>query len=321
MNRIERLLQPWRRRRWRPDRQRLEAFAALAPMTVVTGASEGIGYALACRFARGGHDVLLVARRADPLQRAASRISAECGVLAVALPLDVTSRAAIPAIEAALVRHSRYADVLINSAGIGLAGDFYQQAPDALLQLVDVNVRAVVSLSRHFLEGMRVRGRGGIVCLASLGAYAPGPYQAVYYASKAFVLSFSEAVAAEVAGEGVRVTALAPGPVNTSFHARMRAERALYRLLMPSASAAWVASAGYLGFVLGWRVVVPGPFSLALALALRVGPHRILSPIIGWLLRPRGAIGGPTGYARDGKEGRSSRDTESGKGDDAGSQG
>jgi short-subunit dehydrogenase len=297
MNGIERLLQPWRRRRWRPDPERLAAFAALRPMTVVTGASEGIGFALARRFAKGGHDLLLVARRPAPLERAACRISAECGVLAVPLPLDVTSSGAIAAIEAALAGRGRYADVLINSAGIGLAGCFHEQAPEALLQLIAVNVRAVTLLSRHFLEGMRVRGRGGIVNLASLGAFAPGPYQAVYYASKAYVLSFSEAVAAEVTGEGVRITALAPGPVGTAFHARMRAEHAFYRLLLPSASAPWVARTGYLGFVLGWRVVVPGPASLVLALALRLGPHRILSPIIGWLLRPRN---GPSTGLKDG---------------------
>ena len=111
------------------------------------------------------------------------------------------------------------------------------------------------------------------------------------------MLSFSEAVAAEVTGEGVRITALAPGPVGTAFHARMRAEHAFYRLLLPSASAPWVARTGYLGFVLGWRVVVPGPASLVLALALRLGPHRILSPIIGWLLRPRN---GPSTGLKDG---------------------
>jgi uncharacterized protein len=282
------LLQAWRRRSWRPDPERVAAYATLRPMTVVTGASEGIGYALARRFAKGGHDLLLIARREGPLQGAAARIGAEFKVLAVALPLDVTSGEAIAAIEAALARHSAYADVLINSAGTGFAGRFEEQTAEAARRLIDLNVGALTLLTRHFLTGMRVRGRGGVLNLASLGGFAPGPYQAAYYASKAYVLSLSEAVAAEMTGQGVRVTALAPGPVDTRFHERMRADSAWYRLLVPPASAESVARAGYLGFALGWRVVVPGVVAPFLALAMRVLPHRLMSPIIGFLLRPRG---------------------------------
>jgi short-subunit dehydrogenase len=110
----------------------------------------------------------------------------------------------------------------------------------------------------------------------------------VYYASKAYVLSFSEAIAAETAGEGVRVTALAPGPVNTRFHARMGAEKALYRYLVAPSSAESVARAGYLGFALGLRVVVPGLMNPFLAVAMRVMPHRIIVPIVALLLKQRG---------------------------------
>ena len=281
-------LQAWRRRWWRPDPQALAAYAGLKPMVVVTGGSEGIGLALARRFAAAGNDLVLVARRLEPLREAADRIRAEFKVKAVAVPVDVTSPGAIPTIEAALAAQRAYADVLVNSAGIGLAGPFHDQAPEAIMQLIDLNVRALTALSRHFLAGMRVRGRGGILNLASLGGYAPGPNQAVYYASKAYVLSFSEAVAAEVAGEGVRISALAPGPVNTRFHARMGAEQALYRYLVMPSSPEGVARAGYRGFALGWRVIVPGLFNPFLALAMRILPHRIVIPIVGVLLKQRG---------------------------------
>ena len=257
-------------------------------MVVVTGGSEGIGLALARRFAAAGNDLILVARRPEPLREAADRIRAEFKVEAVAVPVDVTSPGAIPTIEAALAAQRAYADVLVNSAGMGLAGPFHDQAPEAIMQLIDLNVRALTALSRHFLAGMRVRGRGGILNLASLGGYAPGPNQAVYYASKAYVLSFSEAVAAEVAGEGVRISALAPGPVNTRFHARMGAEQALYRYLVMPSSAEGVARAGYRGFALGWRVIVPGILNPFLALAMRILPHRIVIPIVGVLLKQRG---------------------------------
>jgi uncharacterized protein len=278
----------WRRRWWRPDARALAAYAGLKPMVVVTGGSEGIGYALARRFAEAGNGVLLVARRSQPLEDAASRIRTELKVEAVPVPVDVTSPEAIPAIEAALARHQAYADVLVNSAGMGLAGPFHGQAPESVVQLLDLNVRALTSLSRHFLAGMLVRGRGGILNLASLGAYAPGPNQGVYYASKAYVLSFSEALASEVAGQGVRVTALAPGPVNTAFHARMGAEHSLYRYLVAPSSPEGVARAGYRGFALGLRVVVPGLLNPFLALAMRILPHRIVIPIVGILLKQRG---------------------------------
>ena len=280
------LFDAWRRRWWRPDREALAAYAGLRPMVVVTGGSEGIGYELARRFAKNGYDVMLVARRAGPLQEAAARIRATLKVEAVAVPADVTAPGAIAAIDAALAAHGAYADVLVNSAGIGLAGPFHANSPDDLARLIDLNVRALTQLTRHYLPGMRLRGRGGILNLASLGGYTPGPYQAAYYASKAYVISLTEAIAAETAGEGVRVCALAPGPVNTAWHDRAGAGNALYRYLLP-ASAASVARAGYLGYLLGLRVVVPGLLSPFLALALKLMPHRIMVPIIAWLLEPR----------------------------------
>jgi short-subunit dehydrogenase len=281
------LLQMWRRRWWRADRAALAAFEGLRPMVVVTGGSEGIGFELARRFAAAGNDVMLVARRAGPLQRAAAEIQAESKVEAVVLPLDVTSLDAAARIDAALALHRAYADVLVNSAGIGLSGPFHGHAPGDVLRLIDLNVRALSHLTRHFLPGMRVRGRGGILNVASLGGYVPGPNQAAYYASKAYVLSLTEAIAAETAGEGVRVCALAPGPVDTSFHERMGAGTAFYRSFVPSASAASVARMGFLGFLLGLRVTVTGLVNPILALVLRIMPHRISIPFVGWLLERR----------------------------------
>jgi short-subunit dehydrogenase len=280
------LLQAWRRRRWRPDRAALAAYAGLRPMAVVTGASEGIGYALARRFAAAGHDVMLVARRAEPLEQAAAAIRAELKVRAIAVPADVTAPEAIATIDHALARHGAYADTLVNSAGIGLAGPFHAQAPDDVMRLLDLNVRALTALTRHYLPGMRQRGRGGVLNLASLGGYTPGPNQAAYYASKAYVISLTEAIAAEMAGEGVRVCVLAPGPVRTRWHDRAGAGNAVYRYLLPLSAAA-VARQGYLGYTLGLRVVVPGLVSPLLALALRIVPHPITVPIVRWLLKPR----------------------------------
>ena len=284
---LTRLAEAWRRRWWREDPVALAAYAGLRPMTVVTGASEGIGFALARRFAAAGHDLVMIARRAEFLEAAAARIRAEHGVAAVTIAVDITSPEAIGSIETALAERGAYADVLVNNAGIGLAGPFVSHSPEEIEQLLATNVRALTGLMRHFLPGMRVRGRGGILNLASIGSYTPGPYQAVYYASKAYVLSLSEAVAVETAGEGVRITAVTPGPVRTNFHKRMGAERSLYRYFVAPSSPESVAMAAYLGFVVGLRLVVPGILNPFMALAVRILPHRIVVPIVGWLLKPR----------------------------------
>jgi hypothetical protein len=293
MSVIDTILGPWRRRWWRADPAALAAFAGLRPMVVVTGASDGIGLALARRFAKAKHDVMLIARREPELEQAASDIRAKFKVEAVTLPLDLTAADAIARIEERLAGQGAYADVLVNSAGIGLAGPFLEQTPEAIDELVRLNVGALTSLTRHFLAGMRARGRGGILNLASVGSYVPGPYQAAYYASKAYVLSFSEALAQETAGEGVRVCALAPGTVDTRFHERMRGNKAFNVWLLPLSTPEHVAALGYLAFTLGWRVMVPGVVAPFLALASRLTPHRILVPIVGWLLKPRGTQEGP----------------------------
>lgn len=282
------LIDGWRRRWWRPEPQALAAFEGLRPVTLVTGGSEGIGYALARQFAARGHSLLLVARRSGPLEEAARRIRADFRGEVSILPQNVTDPGAIGAIESTLATLNAYVDVLINSAGMGLAGRFHDEPEEKLQRLLDLNIAALTRLTRHFIAGMRVRGRGGILNLASLGSYVPGPNQAAYYASKAYVMSLTEAIAAEVSGEGVRVCALAPGPVRTAFHRRMGSEHAGYRYLVPPASPDAVARAGYLGFVLGLRVMVPGLLTPFMALALRILPHRIMIPIIGWLLQPRG---------------------------------
>lgn len=282
-----RALQSWRRRWWRPDAAALAPFAGLRPLVIVTGGSEGIGLELARQFALHGHDLLLIARRRELLDEAAARIKAETGVDVFVLPLDLTSPGVVAAIDAALASHRAYADVVVNNAGIGFAGPFRDQSPEDIERLVGLNIVALTKLMRHFLPGMRARGQGGILNVASLGGFIPGPNQAAYYASKAYVLSLTEATAAEMAGLGVRICALAPGPVNTRWHEKAGAENSFYRRFLPPSSAQAVARAGYRGYRLGWRVTVPGLVNPFLALAMRVLPHRIVIPIVGVLLQQR----------------------------------
>lgn len=281
------LADAWIGRRAAPSAAALAEIAGRAPATVVTGASAGIGLALARRFAAAGDSVVLVARRAQALDDAAAEIAAQTGARPLTLALDVTSPSAAETIDAALAARGLYLDVLVNNAGMGLAGPFAEHDAIEVERLLDLNIKALTRLMHHALPSMRARARGGVLNVASLGGYAPGPYQALYYASKAYVISLSEAAAAEVAGEGVRVAVVAPGPVDTGFHADMGAEGAFYRLALPSMTPARVAGAAYRGYVLGQRVIIPGLMSKLNGMGMRIVPHAALVPFIGWLLWPR----------------------------------
>ena len=262
------------------------------PFVVVSGGSDGIGREIALRFARAGKRVLLVARDQARLERAAEAIRGAgkpgaAGVRVDVLALDITTPGAAELIESHVAGLGGHVETLVQSAGIGLSGGFDTHTPGEIERLLALNVTALTRLMRHYLPGMRARGQGGVINIASLGGYVPGPYQAVYYASKAYVISLSEAVAAEVAADGVRVMVVSPGPVATAFHARMGAERSLYRRLIPAATPASVARWALLAYSLHLRSVAPGVVNTVLVQALRILPHRLVIPIVSWLLRPR----------------------------------
>jgi hypothetical protein len=284
---ITRLIDLWISRRAEPTEAALQAVDHLRPVVVVTGGSRGIGLALARRFAKAGYDVALIARHPAPLHAGAEAIEREFRVKAIAIDLNVTATDAPQRIDSALAAQGLYTNILINCAGVGLAGPFEGQSEVALTYLIDLNAVALTRLMRHVLPAMLARGSGGIINVASLGGLAPGPYQAAYYASKSYVVSLTRAVAAECAGRGVRLMALAPGPVDTGFHRAMGAELSFYRQVIFALSAEQTARAGYRGYVLGLHLVVPGVISKLLQVALWIIPHMLLLPLIGWLLRPR----------------------------------
>ena len=284
---IRRLADLWLARRAEPSPAALQAVAGLQPATLVTGGSRGIGRAIARRFARAGNNVVVVARDADELAVAVKEITAASGVRVLALALDVTATDAPSRIDAFLAANGLYLDVLVNCAGVGLAGPFVEHSQSQIESLISLNVEALTRLMRHALPSMLARGRGGILNVASLGGLIPGPNQAAYYASKAYVVSLTRAVASEVAGQGVRLIALAPGPVDTGFHRAMGAELSFYRQLMVALSAQQVAREAYFSYLLGFHLYVPGIAGKLLQVAVWIVPHALLLPLMGWLLRRR----------------------------------
>lgn len=264
----------------------LAAVAGMIPAVVVTGGSAGIGLAIAREFAGLGHHVLLVARDRVRLEAAHNSICQASRSRVHTLALDVTASGAAAAIDRALAGHGLYLDVLVNSAGTGYAGRFLDADEPAITGLIDLNASALAILMRHAIEGMVARGRGGVLNVSSIAGFVPGPYQAAYYASKAFVCSLTVGVAAELAGTGVRVTVVAPGPVETGFHAAMGAEGALYRRLLPSMSPRRVARAAVTGYRLGRTVVVPGILPRLLVATVCILPHWVTLPFVKRLIRP-----------------------------------
>jgi short-subunit dehydrogenase len=280
------LLWPWRSPADPNDvREARKAVAHLKPAVVITGGASGIGLALARRFIEAGHETVIVGRTASKLEAAAAHLKSDAGSPVTTIICDVSQSDALDKITADLSGAGLYLDMLVNNAGMGLAGPFLSHSQADLARLIAVNIEAVTRLSRAVLPDMLARQRGGVLNVASLGADVPGPNQAAYYASRSYVVSLTEAIASEYSGQGVRISALLPGPVDTAFHEEMGAEHSLYRLALPSMAADSVARSAYRGFMFGNRVIVPGISNMFFYLALKVLPHTITVPFVYWLLR------------------------------------
>ena len=249
------------------------------PTALVTGASSGIGLELATLLARNRHDLVLVARNRERLESIAGGLRKEFGVTVAVLAKDLAARSAPDEIARELASSGTGVDVLVNNAGLGVYGPFTKTPLQKELESIQVNVVALTHLIKLFLPGMLERRRGRILNVASTAAFQPGPLMAVYYATKAHVLSFSEALANETAGTGVTVTTLCPGPTLTEFQSRAGFGKVPLLKSPMVMSAADVARAGYAGMMRGQGLVIPGAINKTLVQALRVSPRRLVTAI------------------------------------------
>ena len=248
------------------------------PTALVTGASAGIGLELARVLAREGHDLVLVARRETALKELADELRDRYGAESVVVSADLAEAGAGDEIERALGERS--VDVLVNNAGFGGVGPFAERAHSDDMRMVAVNVTALTDLCKRFLPGMVTRGRGRILNVASTAAFQPGPFMAVYYATKAYVLSLSQALAEETSGTGVTVTCLCPGVTDTEFHGVAGTDAQPLTSGALSMSARAVAEAGYKAMMRGKLVEIPGVHNKVGAQSIRVAPRRVVLKIV-----------------------------------------
>ena len=246
---------------------------------LITGASSGIGYELALLFARDGFDCILVARGHDELNELAARLESEFRVKTLVLAKDLSTPSAVNEIYEETTAAGLAVNVLVNNAGFGVYGLFAQTDLEAELQMLQVNVTALTSLTKLFLAGMLERREGRILNVASTAGFAIGPLMAVYYASKAYVLSFSAALTNELEGTGVTVTTLAPGPTRTGL--QQRGGMADSRLFQGQiADAKSVALAGYRGLMAGKPLVIPGIRNKLIPLVARLSPRGVMARVV-----------------------------------------
>ena len=250
---------------------------------LITGASGGIGRELATLFAKDHHNLVLVARSAEKLAQVADQLQREFGVSVRTVALNLSASPAPEFLFDQLQREGVVVDVLVNNAGYGKFGEFAEIAVDDSLGQIQLNITALTHLTKLFLRPMVERGSGRIMNVASTAGFQPGPLMAVYYATKAYVISFSEALANELKDKGVTVTCFCPGPTDTSFQARAGMENSRLAKNIAAMDAETVARDGYRGLMKGKTLVISGFQNWLTAESVRFAPRRMVTAVSRWV--------------------------------------
>lgn len=253
--------------------------------TLITGGSVGIGAALGDVFAEHGHDLILVARSREKLEARAADIRQKYRVEVTCIPDDLADPAGPQRVFEAVGANGLEVHNLVNNAGVGLYGQFITTDLDAERKMIQLNVTTPVELTKRFLPAMVERGSGRILNVASTAAFVPGPWMSIYYATKAFLLSFSEAIDYELESSGISVTTLCPGPTESEFKVRAGSQRSrLFEALVMDAPT--VARAGYDGMMRGKALVIPGFRNKLIPVAARLAPRPMIAMMSHRAARP-----------------------------------
>lgn len=253
---------------------------------LITGASGGIGEEFAKLLAAEGYQLVIVARNDDQLNRVAGILNTKHQATVSPVALDLSKPAAAKRLQEELRTRDFSPDVVINNAGFGICGHTLDTPVEDYLNMIDLNVRSLTELSLQLLPAMLQRKRGGILNVASVASYVPGPYMTTYHASKAYVLSFTEGLASEYAGTGVTISALCPGYVMTGFQARAHMEDNRFIKFAPKLTAQELATLAWDSFKRGERIIIPGTPNKLAAFAARFLPHQLVMQALRRINKP-----------------------------------
>jgi len=252
---------------------------------LITGASGGIGYELAKLFARDRHNLILVARSTDRLARVAAELRAH-NVTVKTVPLDLSTSPAPKFLFDQLQSEDTTVDILINNAGFGAFGEFARMSNEEIFGQIQLNITAMTELTRLFLPPMLTRRSGRIMNVASTAGFQPGPLMAVYYATKAYVISFSEALANEVRNSGVTVTCFCPGATHTGFATRAGNDKSRLFKQLGAMNVERVAMDGYRAVMEGRTLAISGAHNWLVAQSTRLAPRKLVTAISRWISEP-----------------------------------
>jgi short-subunit dehydrogenase len=250
------------------------------PYSLITGASGGIGFELAVIMALKGHNLVLIARSEEKLNNIARQLIKNHGIDAISIPADLSVPADRDKLISEIRKQNLHIENLINNAGFGDLGAFETSDWKKNEEMIQLNITALTHLTREFLPDMRKAKSGRIMNVASIAGFMPGPLMSVYYASKAYVLSFGEALAGELAGSGVKITTLCPGPVETGFQKKAEFKNPALMRMIKSATALEIANYGYNSMMSGKRLAIHGWMNRFMVFSIRFTPRWVIMPII-----------------------------------------
>jgi short-subunit dehydrogenase len=281
---IGKITEFWRRRRLPSNLPEVHT----KPLVLITGGSGGIGAALAHELAEADYNLLLIGKNEDRLRSVAARLKKIGSGEILSLAMDLANFELHDTIDDLLEAKGYHVEILVNNAGLGERNEFLEAEWSELEHVLDVNIKVLTALTHRYLPKMTARGSGTLLNMASLGGVTPGPYNSIYFSTKAYVVNFTESLANEVRGKGVYIGAILAGPTKTAFHHKIDGQNSLYNYILWHLKPRFVARSVHRGMLTRiWTIITPGFIYSLAALFLRVIPGSLMAPLMGFLYKKR----------------------------------